>query len=103
MGQKNERRESILMPLKETKVNLKFFTQLERDILNLFAEGYKNKEIAEELSISEKNLKEIQVNLMRKWNVHTLSSAIDYALGSGLMTVYEVLESRFRKRKLEVN
>ena len=60
-------------------------------------------QIADELSMSERTVKEIQVNLMRKWNAHTISSAIDYALGSGLMTIYEILESRFLKRKVEVN
>ena len=60
-------------------------------------------QIADELSMSERMVKGIQVNLMRKWNVRTISSAIDYALGNGLMTLYEILESRFRKRKLKVN
>jgi hypothetical protein len=47
-------------------------------------------QIADELSMSERTVKEIQVNLMRKWNAHTISSAIDYALGSGLITIYEI-------------
>jgi DNA-binding NarL/FixJ family response regulator len=93
----------ILVSLKEARTNLQLLTQRERDILNLLAEGYTNKEIADELSMSEKTVKEIQVNLMRRWNVHTISSAINYALGSGLITIYEILESRFRKRKCEVN
>ena len=60
-------------------------------------------QIADELSMSERTVKEIQVNLMRKWNVHSIASVIDYALGNGLMTIYEILESRFRKGKLEVS
>ena len=48
-------------------------------------------------------MKEIEVNLMKKSNVHSISSVIDYALGNGLMTIYEILESRFRKGKVEVN
>ena len=83
--------------------SLQNFTRYERDILRLAADGYLDEEIADELSISERTVKEIQVNLMRKWNVQTISSAIDYALRSGLITVYEILESRFRKRKPEVN
>ena len=83
--------------------SLQNFTRYERDILRLAADGFMDEEIADELSISERTVKEIQVNLMRKWNVHNILSAIDYALGSGLITIYEILESRFRKRKLKVN
>ena len=60
-------------------------------------------QIADELSIGERTVKENQVNLKRKWNVRTISSAIDYALGNGLITIYEILESRLRKRKPEIN
>jgi len=91
------------MAYKEGSNSLQNITRYERDILRLAADGFMDEEIADELSISEISVKEIQVNLMRKWNVHSISSAIDYALGSGLITIYEILESRFRKRKLEVN
>ena len=57
-------------------------------------------EIADELSMSERTVKEIQANLMRKWNVRSISSAIDYALGNGLITVYEIFESRCQKLKV---
>jgi len=87
----------------DTNISLQSFARYERDILRLAADGYLDEEIADELSISERTVKEIQVNLMRRWNVQTISSAIDYALRSGLITVYEILESRFRKRKPEVN
>ena len=86
----------------DTNISLQSFTRYERDILKLAADGYLDEEIAVELSISERTVKEIQVNLMRKWNVETISSAIDYALKSGLITIYEILESRFRKGELEV-
>jgi DNA-binding NarL/FixJ family response regulator len=91
------------MAQKERNISLQGFTRYEREILKLVANGYMDDQIADELSMSERTVKEIQVNLMRKWNAHTMSSAIDYALGSGLMTIYEILESRFLKRKVEVN
>jgi DNA-binding NarL/FixJ family response regulator len=91
------------MAQKERNISLQGFTRYEREILKLVADGYMDDQIADELSMSERTVKEIQVNLMRKWNAHTISSAIDYALGSGLMTIYEILESRFLKRKVEVN
>ncbi len=91
------------MAYKEGNNGLQNVTRYERDILRLAAHGFMDEEIADELSISERTVKEIQVNLMRKWNVHDISSAIDYALGSGLITIYDIIESRFRQRKLEVN
>jgi len=87
----------------ESKIDLKIFTRRERAILNLIAEGYKNKEIAGELYISEKAVRESQVSLMRKLNAPKISSIIVYALTKGLIGIYEVLESRFSKRKLETN
>jgi DNA-binding NarL/FixJ family response regulator len=91
------------MAYKEGNNSLQNLTRYERDILRLAADGFMDEEIANELSITERTVKEIQVNLMRKWNVHNISSAIEYALGSGLITIYEILESRFRQEKLEVN
>lgn len=62
------------MPSRESKANLQIITRRERAILNLIAEGYKNKEIANELYISEKTVRENQVNLMRKLNARNISS-----------------------------
>jgi len=42
------------MPSRESKVYRPMITRRERSILYLLAEGYKNEEIAEELTISEK-------------------------------------------------
>lgn len=91
------------MRSKESENDYQDFTQRERSILNLIAEGYKDKEIADELHMSEKTLREYQVNLMTKLKAPNISSVIDYALEKGAITIYEVLESRFRKRKLVVN
>jgi DNA-binding NarL/FixJ family response regulator len=91
------------MPSKDPKVNPRVFNRRERVILNLVAEGYANREIADELSISEKTVMENQINLMRKLNAPDMSSVIDQALGKGLISTYEVLESRFFKLKTEVN
>ncbi len=91
------------MPLRESKVNPQIVSGRERAILHLIAEGYKDQGIADELHMSEKTVKESQVNLMRKMDAPNLSSAIRYALEKGLISVYEVLESRFLKRKTESN
>ena len=88
---------------KESKGNPKMISQRERILLNLIAEGYENKEIADELYISEKTVKENQMKLMRKLSAPNVSSIIDCALEKGLINIYEVLESRFSRRKSEAN
>jgi DNA-binding NarL/FixJ family response regulator len=91
------------MPSRESKASPQISTRRERAILNLVAEGYRNEEIAGELYISEKTVMESQMNLMRKLNVPNVASVIDQALEKGLISVYEVLESRFAKRKSTVD
>ncbi len=78
-------------------------TRRERSILSLIAEGYKSEEIADELTISERTIRGTRENLMRKWNAPNVSSVIDHALQEGLISVYEVLESRFSKRNSDAN
>ena len=91
------------MPSSGSKVYSKMITRRERAMLNLIAQGYRIKEIAGQLYISEKTATETQMNLMRKLNVRNVASVIDQALGKGLISVYKVLESRFLKRKPEAN
>ncbi len=93
----------IQMPFKEPIFNPQIFSGDERAILQLIAEGYENQEIADELHVSQKAVRESQVNLMRKLSAPDLSSAISYALEKGLISIYEVLESRFSKRKTGSN
>ena len=92
-----------MMPSKEARVNLQFLTPREQAILRLIAEGYKNKEIRDRLYINEKTIREDQMRIMRKLNARSITSVLDYALGKGLISLYEILESRFSKRKLETN
>jgi len=91
------------MPSRESKVFPPMITRRERSILYLIAEGYKNQEIADELTISEETVRGTQVNLMRKWNAPNVSSVIGHALEEGLISLYEVLESRFSKRNAQAN
>ena len=85
------------MPIRASKIKPQMITRRERAILNLIAEGYQSEEIAEDLYISEKTVRENQVNLMRKLNAPNMSSVIDFALKIGLINLYEVLECRFSR------
>ena len=89
------------MPSKEAKVNLQFFTQREREILNLVAEGYKSREIADDLNISVNTVEKYLYNLRRKTNLHDTSSLLDYAFEKRAIDIYEILESYFQKRTLK--
>lgn len=91
------------MPTRESKVYSPVITRRERSVLYLIAEGYKNQEIADELYISEKTVRGTEVNLMRRWNAPDISSVIDHALQEGLISIYQVLESRFSKRNLQAD
>lgn len=61
-------------------------TQREREILKLIAEGYKNKEIAEQLYISVKTVEKHRANLMKKLDLHNASALTAYAIERGLVT-----------------
>ncbi len=73
-------------------------TPREREIIKLIAEGLSDTEIADQLYVSERLVKESQIDLMRKLNTENMTSAIDYAIENGLITLFEILESRFSKR-----
>jgi DNA-binding NarL/FixJ family response regulator len=91
----------IQMKQRQSKADPQILTPRERAILKLIAAGYKSKEIGDRLYISEKKIRENQIRIMRKLNARSITSVLDYALRKGLISLYEILESRFSKRKLE--
>ena len=60
-------------------------TQREREILKLIAEGYKNKEIAEQLFISLKTVEKHRSNLMRKLDLHNTAALTAFAMEKGII------------------
>ncbi|MBW2429272.1 MAG: response regulator transcription factor [Deltaproteobacteria bacterium] len=60
-------------------------SQREREVLKLIAEGYKNKEIAEELYISLKTVEKHRANLMKKLDLHNAAALTVYAVDRGLV------------------
>lgn len=61
-------------------------TQRERETLKLIAEGYKNKEIADTLCISQKTVEKHRTNLMTKLDLHNVAALTSYAIEKGLVT-----------------
>jgi len=61
-------------------------SQREREVLKLIAEGYKNKEIAEDLCISFKTVEKHRANLMKKLDLHNAAMLTVYAVERGLVS-----------------
>ena len=61
-------------------------TPREQEVLKLVAEGYKTREIAEYLSLSEKTIEKHRSNMMRKLKLQGVSAVTAYAIANGLLT-----------------
>jgi DNA-binding NarL/FixJ family response regulator len=59
----------------------------ERGILQLFAEGYSSKEIAEKLTLSLHTIHVHKNNIMKKLNIHRQTELVKYALKEGIIQV----------------
>jgi DNA-binding NarL/FixJ family response regulator len=70
----------------KSRTSWETLTQREREILKLIAEGYKNKEIAEDLCISPKTVEKHRANLMEKLDLHSIQALTAFAIGKGLVT-----------------
>ncbi len=68
------------------KASWESLTHRELQILKLIAESHRNKDIAEILSISPKTVEKHRSNLMKKLNLHTISSLTAYTLRHGLIS-----------------
>lgn len=70
----------------KTRTSWETLTAREREILKLIAEGYKNKEIADDLCISVKTVEKHRANLMEKLNLHNVQALTTYAIEKGLVS-----------------
>lgn len=62
-------------------------TPREREILQLIAEGYSSREIADILETSAKTVDTHRNNLMKKLNIHRKSELIKYAIQTGIIQI----------------
>lgn len=62
-------------------------TEREREVLSLVGQGYSNKEIARQLSISEKTVKNHIANIFSKLHINDRTQAVLYAIRRGLVKV----------------
>jgi len=69
----------------KTKSSWDTLTQREREVLKLIAEGYKNREIADDLCISIKTVIKHRSNLMEKLDLHNVADLTTFAIEKGLV------------------
>jgi DNA-binding NarL/FixJ family response regulator len=61
------------------------FSRREREVLTLLAKGMRRKEIAKQLTISEKTVSTYQANLIEKLGARNVMQLIRYAIDEGLV------------------
>lgn len=64
--------------------SLSALTTRERQILKLIAEGNRNRDISEKLSITIKTVETHRLNLMRKLNAHNIAELVNWACRLGI-------------------
>lgn len=62
-------------------------TPREREILQLIAEGYSNREIGEQLVISAKTAAVHRANIMQKLDLHNMADLTKFAIRKGIITL----------------
>jgi len=72
---------------REDQAHYDGLTQREREILRLIANGYSNREIAEQLVISVNTVEAHRGHIIQKLNLHTRAELVRYAIRSGLIEV----------------
>ena len=60
-------------------------TSREAEVLQLIAEGFSNKQIAAELSISIKTVEKHRQQVMNKLNIHDMAGLTRYAITKGMI------------------
>ncbi|NGZ97936.1 MAG: DNA-binding response regulator [Nitrospira sp. WS110] len=62
-------------------------TMRQREILQLVAEGFSAKEIADQLKVSHRTVEFHKAKVMEQLNLHTTADLVKYAIAHGLVTV----------------
>lgn len=59
----------------------------EKEVVQLVAMGYKNREVAEKLGIAAKTVETHRANIMNKLALRNVAQLIRYAIQKGLVTI----------------
>jgi two-component system response regulator NreC len=69
----------------KTETPFDLLTDREREVLQLIAEGYTNREVAKALFISVKTVEAHRAHIMQKLNIHDVAKLVKYAIQKGLV------------------
>ncbi len=69
----------------KTETPFDLLTDREREVLQLIAEGYTNREVAKSLFISVKTVEAHRAHIMQKLNIHEIAKLVKYAIQKGLV------------------
>ncbi len=69
----------------KTETPFDMLTDREREVLQLIAEGYTNREVAKSLFISVKTVEAHRAHIMQKLNIHEVAKLVKYAIQKGLV------------------
>jgi two-component system response regulator NreC len=69
----------------KTETPFDLLTDREREVLQLIAEGYTNREVAKALFISVKTVEAHRAHIMQKLNIHDIAKLVKYAIQKGLV------------------
>ena len=70
---------------------LEALTSREREVLQLIAEGYTNKEIADKLGISSRTADAHRYNMMQKLDLHNVAGLTRFAAAFGLVALQQAI------------
>jgi DNA-binding NarL/FixJ family response regulator len=68
-------------------------TLSERQVLQLIAEGYANKQIAKEMFLSPRTVDKHRQNLMDKLDIHKVAGLTRYAIAKGIIKTYRHIDT----------
>lgn len=78
-------REAVVNPRSSTRPGIEILTAREREVLQLIAESYNTKEVAQKLNISVKTAENHRTNLMKKLDLHDVAGLTRYAIQQGII------------------
>lgn len=84
-------RDAVVNPRSSNKPGVEILTAREREILQLIAESYSTKEVAQKLNISVKTAENHRTNLMKKLDLHDVAGLTRYAIQQGIIEAGSIL------------
>ena len=73
--------------LERGDTSLDRLTQRQREILQLIAEGFTSKEIAQKLDVKRKTVETHRAQLMQRLNIHGVAGLVRYAIRMGMIDI----------------